>query len=246
MRVTNEPVRCAVKIEHSENDAKHLAGISLFDSIGVQRRKEGENEWHDIYKANYYGNSSLNFITYDYTVSSHQTYEYRNVFYLKRQARNATLETVGEVVSVYAYFDGFLIADKNNIYVSLADPKYTYQKDFNVAFVKPYNSKYPHAIRNGEASSYSGTFEGIFNPLDENCQFAKRYADFEDEIVDFLSRPTSKIFKTFDGHVWYIHVNTPVKKLDDQIGGFVKLQFSWNEIGALPDNINELIAEAIG
>ena len=242
MRVINDPVKCAVKIEHTQEDGRLVSELPTIEFTCIQRRKKGEAEWRDIYKATYYGSGSLDFTTYDYTVSSHQTYEYRNVYYLKEQATDSTSLVEGESVSVYAQFDGFLIADEHNVYVSLADPKYTYQKDFNIAFVKPYNSKYPHAVRNGDACSCSGTFEGDFNPLDANCQFEKQYAAFENEITEFLYRPTSKMFKTFDGHVWYIHINTPIKKVDDQIGGFIKLQFSWNEIGKLPDNFNEVIA----
>lgn len=237
MEIMNEPMKCAVRVFHTKRDVI----TDDIASIAIENRKKGETEWHEVHRVNYYSQNSLDFEFIDYTVSSHQTYEYRNVLYQTTEGE----PILGDIVEFTPVFNGFLIADEYNGYVSVADPKYTYQRDFNVSFVKPYNSKYPHVIRNGESNSCSGTFEGVFNVLDESCRFTKRYADFENEIVEFLSRPTSKIFKTFDGHVWYIYVNTPIKKVADNLDGFVKLQFSWNEIGAVPENINQVITGAM-
>jgi len=241
MEVTNAPMKCAVKIQHSQKDVSQLTELIDISYVGIQSRKKGEVQWREIHKTVYYGVSSLDFVFFDYAVSSHQTYEYRNFIHFKSNDEPA----YGSVTEIRAEFSGFLIADENNGYISIADPKCTYQRDFNVAFVKPYNSKYPHVIRNGEANSCSGSFEGVFNMLNDDCQFDKGYAEFEDEIVEFLSRPTSKVFKTHDGHIWYVHINTPIKKLDETLDGFIKLQFTWNEIGDLPENMNQMIARAM-
>jgi len=176
----------------------------------------------------------LNFCLLDYSARSCREYEYRNVIV-------SNTNYIGPAVAVTTRFDGVLIASKKKCYISLLNPEYTLQRDFNVAYVKPYNRKYPHAIHNGLANSNKGTVKGIFNPISPDCMIEMKYADYADDFIDFLSDGTPKLIKTFDGHAWYAEIDTPVKREYDKVIGIVNISFSWTEVAEVPSNFCKMV-----
>lgn len=221
-----------MKLEHTHAETVQMMhemfyqDVNAFSYFTINRRKKGSSTWDNLFNYSMINKTNLAFTRYDYGAVAHQEYEYMVII-------NTTdgNKIYGEIISVTPEYSGFLFMDKEKAYVSHLDTKCTHQRDFNVAFIKPYNSRFPHAIRNGELNANTGTFEGIFNRLDEHCEFVKSYASFENTLIDFLSRGTNKIMKTPDGHLWSVQINTPITVGQADFEGAVKIQFSWTEVG---------------
>ena len=229
-------MRCAIEIHHGIDDViSFVEDLSTIQSISIQRKAGNEGSWREIKKVVVSSENNLIFSFIDYTTRSHQEYEYRNVI-------TTDADYIGVTNRIISRFFGIVIANKSKAYVSLINPEYTCQREFNTAYIKPYNSQYPHVIQNGIANSSKGTVKGSFNPIGDDCLIQMEYADFTDEFIDFLSDGTSKVLKTYDGHAWYVQIDTPVTLETGEIEGLSKINFSWTEIGRMPVNLNHSIA----
>ena len=225
-----------MKIQHDAIDAANFVGwnTSSVTAVKIQRRIFGEQNWQEIRNIPIITSDDLTFSMFDYTANSYQVYEYRNVI-------TADTEYIGPVKKIETRFDGILIGNNEKCFVSLLSPKYTQQREFNTAYVKPFNSQYPHVVYNGAANSSKGTVSGFFNPINDDCQIEMKYGPYATEIVDFLSDGTPKFLKTFDGFSWYVQIDTPIKTDYDNVIGLIKIDFSWTEIGKAPAGLGRLM-----
>lgn len=228
LEARTEEKTCTVTISFSQDDAANLVAVNTVVTAIIQRKLQQGN-WTDVRTIDIASPQDLNFTATDYSVRSFTTYEYR----IALIDRNGSIYyTTAQTVDVQ--FSALLVANEDKQYVCIGNPKYSITRTHNIAFVKPYNSRYPHSVKNGISNYNTGTIDGYFNPLDNNCSLARVYADFSDALIDYLTDGRPKIIKTPEGHAWYAQIDPQVKLSNDNILGIVLLSFSWTEISEMP------------
>jgi len=221
---------CVIKVKYSQNDASEFVDVSTVKKASVQRRNVGANisNWIDLRNILVVTANDLDFTLVDLTARSHETYDYRVVL------NDGAKDYLGQLIRVEADFRGILVSTASQGFVCLGNPKYTSKRAHSIAYVKPYNSRYPHSVKNGASNYNTGTIEGYFNPLNSNCQFEMVYSEYTVTLVDFLTDGIPKIIKTPDGHLWYAQIDPQIEFTNDNIPGICKASFSWTEIGEAP------------
>ena len=183
--------------------------------------------------------SDLNKTITDFTALPGLTYNYKIYYRFRIDGSRKTASLRGKY-PVKVKYRGILIIDETGGYSVLVSPSYTVKKTYNVSYVKPYYSKYPHAIQNGNMNYYSGTFTGIFNPIDEQCRLVQdRIIDgvnYELQVMEFLANGNPKILKTYDGNLWYVMIDSEITK-EKNAANLMQISFNWTEIGEVPSQL---------
>lgn len=188
MDVINDFVQCTIRIRHEPADA---AAIDNITAVDIRRREKGEKYWQTIGTVYIDQTDDLKFEAVDIAAASGVDYEYQAV-YLAGYA-----ETAGDVYEVQSAFDGVFIGNAERQYVTRFNVKCQYQRNGNMTYVKPFNSRCPHSICNGNSNYDTGTVEGVFNPLDDTCSLQLvNGGRLRRELFDFLSDGVPKILKT--------------------------------------------------
>lgn len=230
LEAINEMTTCVIKVKYSQNDASEFVDVSTVKRATVQRRSVGisTTNWLELRSFLVVTANDLDFTLVDLTAKSHETYDYRIVL------NDGTKDYLSQLMRVEADFRGILVATASQGFICLGNPKYTNQREHSIAYVKPYNSKYPHSVKNGASNYNTGTIEGYFNPLNSSCQLEMVYSEYAVALADFLTDGIPKIIKTPDGYLWYAQIDPQVKFDNDSIPGICKASFSWTEIGEAP------------
>lgn len=180
--------------------------------------------------------NDLNKTFTDFTAMPGVQYKYRvhYHFYLDGEV-NTISKWANDWVEVK--YRGVLLLDETGGYSVLISPNYTLKKTYNVSYVKPYYSKYPHAIQNGNMNYYSGTFTGVYNPIDEQCRLIRQKIidgkNYELQVMEFLANGRPKILKTYDGNIWYVMIDSQITK-EKNGANLMQISFNWTQIGEVP------------
>jgi len=233
MTVTNEPRECTVHISHTAADVADRTGVT---SVGIRRRKAGSDAWELIYKSIILDASQENqyaFVIADKTARSLIRYVYQNVVY------RGDSESYGPEIPVDVVCDGILVATARDGLSLLMNVEYTAQQNYSMSYVRPFYSRYPHSVQNGEANYATGTVKGLINTFSPLCEIEMKNGHNVDAVVAFLTNGLPKLIKTHDGHAWYAQIDgESVTMHDGGYEGLVGISFSWTEIGDVPSALS--------
>lgn len=208
--------------------------LAQISSIKVKRRVKGTFDWMTLFTVPINKVSDVDFVRYDYIAKNNETYEYAIVPVIGN--------TEGEysINSVKSEFYGIFITDNKSSYKFLEGASYSGNERSNqTGIFEPYGSKYPVVIKNGALSYDKGTLTGTVIKFDAN-QELDREGTIErlKAIENFLTEPTGKILKDFNGNIWLVSItdNIPVTYYSEVGMGFAQVSFNWNEIGSATDS----------
>lgn len=206
------------------------------ERIRLKRRKQGDLKWQTIYErdVNPTADDPFNIIYMDYLEPGNTWIEYTYTFVI------GNAEYDSNVRSVYSEFSDYFIvgADivnnevSNTVYHAIANvvntPKYNRASN---TVVCP-GSKYPYVINNGIAQYYSGTFNAIFFPVLNCCDFdAENAWVFRNGLDVFLANGQAKIIKKFDGNIWLANIVGDITRSDGDHYQCEVQEFEWAECG---------------
>ena len=208
--------------------------LAQISSIKVKRRVKGTFDWITLFTVPISKVSDVDFVRYDYIAKNNETYEYAIVPIIGN--------TEGEysINSIKSEFYGIFITDNKSSYKFLEGASYSGNERSNqTGIFEPYGSKYPVVIKNGALSYDKGTLTGTVITFDAN-QELDREGTIErlKAIENFLTEPTGKILKDFNGNIWLVSItdNIPVTYYSEVGMGFAQVSFNWNEIGSAKDS----------
>ena len=208
--------------------------LAQISSIKVKRRVKGTFDWMTLFTVPINKVSDVDFVRYDYIAKNNETYEYAIVPVIGN--------TEGEysINSIKSEFYGIFITDNKSSYKFLEGASYSGNERSNqTGIFEPYGSKYPVVIKNGALSYDKGTLTGTVITFDAN-QELDREGTIErlKAIENFLTEPTGKILKDFNGNIWLVSItdNIPVTYYSEVGMGFAQVSFNWNEIGSAKDS----------
>ena len=208
--------------------------LAQISSIKVKRRVKGTFDWITLFTVPISKVSDVDFVRYDYIAKNNETYEYAIVPVIGN--------TEGEysINSIKSEFYGIFITDNKSSYRFLEGASYSGNERSNqTGIFEPYGSKYPVVIKNGALSYDKGTLTGTVITFDAN-QELDREGTIErlKAIENFLTEPTGKILKDFNGNIWLVSItdNIPVTYYSEVGMGFAQVSFNWNEIGSATDS----------
>ena len=218
---------------------------SQINQIKVKRRKKGEFDWYTLFNVEVNDLSDINFVKYDYLAQNDTEYEY------------AIVPIIGNVEGEYAMnsilseFYGIFITDNEVSYKLKENASYSSTERVRLSSTyEPYGSKYPIVISNGNLSYDRGTVNGDVLIYDNNNTMSKtengvvvytgnigldRKATVErlENIKNFLTTPSAKILKDFNGNIWLVTLsdNLAMNYYSEVGMGFAQIGFNWSEIG---------------
>lgn len=208
--------------------------LAQISSIKVKRRVKGTFDWITLFTIPISKVSDVDFVRYDYIAKNNETYEYAIVPVIGN--------TEGEysINSIKSEFYSIFITDNKSSYKFLEGASYSGNERSNqTGIFEPYGSKYPVVIKNGALSYDKGTLTGTVITFDTN-QELDREGTIErlKAIENFLTEPTGKILKDFNGNIWLVSItdNIPVTYYSEVGMGFAQVSFNWNEIGNATDS----------
>ena len=208
--------------------------LAQISSIKVKRRVKGTFDWITLFTVPISKVSDVDFVRYAYIAKNNETYEYAIVPVIGN--------TEGEysINSIKSEFYGIFITDNKSSYKFLEGASYSGNERSNqTGIFEPYGSKYPVVIKNGALSYDKGTLTGTVITFDAN-QELDREGTIErlKAIENFLTEPTGKILKDFNGNIWLVSItdNIPVTYYSEVGMGFAQVSFNWNEIGSATDS----------
>lgn len=208
--------------------------LAQISSIKVKRRVKGTFDWITLFTIPISKVSDVDFVRYDYIAKNNETYEYAIVPVI------GNTEGKYSINSIKSEFYGIFITDNKSSYKFLEGASYSGNERSNqTGIFEPYGSKYPVVIKNGALSYDKGTLTGTVITFDTN-QELDREGTIErlKAIENFLTEPTGKILKDFNGNIWLVSItdNIPVTYYSEVGMGFAQVSFNWNEIGNATDS----------
>ena len=226
---------------HADFDQDIKAGNIKYDvdevqAVKLKRRKHGDLKWQTIYEQEIdkSAENPFNFTFKDYLEPSNTDIDYCYTFVIDGNDYDSIFITERSDFS-----DFFIIgADiennqvKNTVYHAIANvvntPKYNRASN---TIVCP-GSKYPYVINNGIAQYYSGTFNAIFFPVLNCCEFdAENAWVFRNGLDKFLANGQAKLIKKFDGNIWLANIVGDITRSDGDHYQCEVQEFEWVECG---------------
>lgn len=222
--------------------------VSQINQIRVKRRKKGDFEWYTLFNIDINKITDVDFVRYDYLAQNDTEYEY------------AIVPIIGNVEGEYAMnsilseFYGVFITDGKSSYKLKENASYSSNERVRLsATYEPYGAKYPVIISNGDLSYDKGTVSGDIIIKNENKQSVtedgiviytenegldrKKTVERLESIKKFLTTPSSKILKDFNGNIWLVTLsdNLPINYYSEVGMGFAQISFNWSQIGDAND-----------
>lgn len=203
--------------------------ISQISNIKVKRRKKGTFDWYTLYNIPVGDMGDVDFVRYDYLAGNDIEYEYAIVPVI------GNIEGEYSINSIESQFYGVFITDGETSYKFKENVSYTNNERVRTSTTyEPYGSKYPIVVSNGDLSYDKGSVSGSVIVLDakEDLDRKTTVARLK-SIKDFLTTPSAKILKDFNGNIWLVTLsdNVPVTYYSEVGMGFAQVQFNWSEIG---------------
>ena len=198
-------------------------------NIKVKRRKKGTFDWYTLFEVPVADVKDIDFVRYDYLAQNNVEYEYAIVPII------GNVEGEYSINSIKSEFYGIFITDGSSNYKFKENATYSNNEKVRLtATYEPYGSKYPIVISNGQLSYDKGTVGGTIIVLTADEQL-DRDATVKrlEAIKTFLSTPSAKILKDFNGNIWLVTLsdNLPLTYYSEVGMGFARVDFNWVEIG---------------
>ena len=213
--------------------------VSQIGSIRVKKRKKGTFDWYTLYDVPVNQESDIDFVRYDYLSQNDTDYEYAIVPII------GNVEGEYSINSITSHFYGVFITDGTESYKFKENVSYgSNEKVHLTATYEPYGSKYPIIVSNGNISYEKGNVNGAVIVYTDNEGLDRRATvDKLNAIKNFLSTPSAKILKDFNGNIWLVALNDniPITYYSEVGMGFANISFNWSEIGNANDG-NDLYA----
>lgn len=203
--------------------------ITQISNIKVKRRKKGEFDWYTLYNVPINKREDIDFVRYDYLAQNDTEYEYAIVPII------GNIEGEYSINSIESQFYGVFISDNKNSYKFKADASYASNERVHLTTTyEPYGGKYPIIVSNGQLSYEKGTAGGSVIVFDKNEELdRKATVERLNAMKDFLTSPSAKILKDFNGNIWLVALseNVPITYYSEVGMGFARVDFNWSEIG---------------
>lgn len=224
MKVYNHVAGADVRIEVTAADSE---GLGL-DRIIIQ--KHDGAAWQKAYEQKISAEADRVFFLSDIYVATGKTYRYKALYV---NANNDLLkEEEGEVL---CYFDGLVVMDATSLYVSVGNWSYSHSRTTSVNFIQPFQRKHPIAIVNGNVNYESGDASGVFAPFDERGDPAyEGSTPYRQQFLNYLATPGVKLFKTYDGYMWLVCIDSGMKDTYEYNKDTELVSFSWTEVDEIP------------
>lgn len=209
--------------------------LQTVSELAIKKRIKGTFKWITIEVRDINVTEDFNFSGVDKYSKSNTTYEYAIVPYLNRNPGNYT------IVEVESMFDATFVLEKDISYKTFITNAFCDTvRNFTGNYNTPLVAQYPVFFHSGLMNYDSGSVDGQFYELDDNCRLQKDYGYlFKNKLKDFLSNGRPKILKHPDGRIWLIQV---VPNINDSADGRYDLRnihFDWIEVGSV-DNVEDL------
>ena len=179
---------------------------------------------------------AFDFTLYDPMCANNVEYEYAIV--PCKTSGSTYIEGNYIVEDINSTFDGFVVADKTNIYKGMVNVNYDATDSAEYGLLQPLNKKYPIVIHNGITRYNKGTLNCAImgylypktrrlNPMD--------VAKERNEMIDFLNNNEVKIVKSWTGDIIIIQKIGDVTRAINSQTGYSSIGFSWVEQGHIND-----------
>lgn len=202
---------------------------SSISSIKVKRRKKGTFDWYTLFEVPVTDVNDIDFVRYDYLAQDNVEYEYAIVPII------GNIEGEYSINSIKSEFYGIFITDGISNYKFKENVTYSNNEKVHLtATYEPYGSKYPIVVSNGQISYDKGTVGGTIIVLTADEQLDRDATTKRlDAIKKFLTTPSAKILKDFNGNIWLVTLSDslPVTYYSEVGMGFARVDFNWVEIG---------------
>ena len=203
--------------------------VTQISAIKIKRRKKGTFDWYTLYNIPINNPKEIDFVRYDYLAQNDTEYEYAIVPII------GNVEGEYSINSIKSNFYGIFITDGENSYKFKENASYSNNERVHLtATYEPYGSKYPVVISNGQLSYDKGTVGGSIIILDKNEELdRKETSERLQAIKNFLTTPSAKILKDFNGNIWLVALsdNLPITYYSEVGMVFARVDFNWSEIG---------------
>lgn len=234
MKAVNDYLAGVIRLYHTREDTNQLENIVAID---VYRRcadvLSADREWTLAGTKTIVTSDDKDFVFVDYSARHGEKYDYKTVVSVLEGENKVTYD--GVECSVESSVCGVVIASGDQHYAINFNVTYSAQRNYNMSYIQPYHSKYPHAVQNGDANFSNGTVSGYFNAMDENCSLKGTTGLFAEMIENFLTDGRIKTLKTYDGYIWRVVIDTPIKREKTNTRDLVFFSFSWHAVAdAIP------------
>lgn len=227
IEVKNNALGCDIRIIHKEND---IANLSV-SKIVIQKYNSNTGLWERAFEQNVSKKADANFTLSDIYVASLHSYNYK-VLYVNSES-TIIRETEKTVRCV---FDGLVIMDTyGTVYNAVANWNFSHSRERSVGFIQPFFSRFPIAIYNGSVNYESGSASGLFAPFDSEGNPAyENLTLYRHKLIDYLTDQQVKLFKTYDGYMWLVAIDSGVQDAYDGHLDSEIVSFDWREVQEIP------------
>lgn len=207
--------------------------VAQISTIKIKRRKKGTFDWYTLYNVPVTDPKDIDFVRYDYLAQNDTEYEYAIVPII------GNVEGEYSMNSITSQFYGIFITDGESSYKFKEGASYASNEKVRLtATYEPYGSKYPVVVSNGALNYDKGSVGGsvIMFTADEQLD-RKATVERLNTIKNFLTTPSAKILKDFNGNIWLVTLsdNLPITYYSEVGMGFARVDFNWSEIGDAND-----------
>lgn len=206
------------------------------DTIFIKKRIIGSNIWLPIYDVPKI-TSAVTFTIYDPYCANGLEYEYAIV--PCKKSGDGYIEGNYIVNQITSTFDGFVIADKNNLFKSVINVNYDATNKAEYGLIQPLNKKYPIVIHNGITRYFNGTLNCAvmgYNYMKTRKMNTLNIARERNDLIEFLNDNEVKIVKAWTGDIIVIQKIGDVTDSINSQTGYSSIGFSWVQQG----DINEV------
>lgn len=227
--IENDFINGGIRLK-SKAKVEDLGNIA---SIVISRRESSKSEWVKVYAKDIAHVEDLNFDLLDILTLSGITYNYS----IDLMSVDSIVPLETEIFeNIKSQFYGLLVGNFDKFYVAGTNFKTETKRNMQVEYVTTLAGRYPYRICNAETNYTTGSSSGLFLKLTENKKnfIPDDNNSYSNEVLNFLCDGTSKIIKTHDGQIWYVSIDGNPRKVYSEFLGLNALEFSWTEIGEIP------------
>lgn len=227
IEIVNNPLGCDIRIIHTES------GLVSPDvtKIVIQKYDPVVGEWKHAYEKFITTSTDADFTLSDIYVASLHEYSYKMIYI---DSDSTILDEVERTVK--CNFDGLVVMDSyGNTYNAVANWNYTHSREGGAGFIQPFFSRFPIAIYNGNVNYESGNASGLFAPFDSKGNpVYDNLTLYRHRLIDYLTDHRVKLFKTYDGYMWLVAIDSGVQDAYDGHLDSEVVSFDWREVQEIP------------
>lgn len=199
--------------------------------IIIQKYNPDTDDWNHAFEKNITAPTDANFTLSDIYVASLYSYKYKIIYV---NSESTILQEVEKTVQ--CRFDGLVVMDASGTtYNAVANWNYTHSRERSVSFIQPFFSRFPIAIYNGSVNYESGSASGLFAPFDSEGNPAyENLTLYRHKLIDYLTDQQVKLFKTYDGYMWLVAIDSGVQDAYDGHLDAEIVSFDWREVQEIP------------